>query len=68
MTAAASVRVRFCPSPTGTPASGWSDRAVQLGIRPPHRGIFVFRIEVTDAQRDSLESYAAILDALTGWA
>jgi glutamyl-tRNA synthetase len=29
-----------------------------------HQGTFVFRIEDTDAQRDSIESYEAILDAL----
>ena len=35
---APSVRVRFCPSPTGTPHVGMVRTAsVQLGLRPPHR-------------------------------
>ena len=66
MTAAASVRVRFCPSPTGTPHVGLVRTALFNWAYARHTGgTFVFRIEDTDAQRDSLESYAAILDALT---
>ena len=69
MTAAASVRVRFCPSPTGTPHVGLVRTALFNWAYARHTGgTFVFRIEDTDAQRDSLESYAAILDALRGWA
>ena len=65
MTAAASVRVRFCPSPTGTPHVGLVRTALFNWAYARHTGgTFVFRIEDTDAQRDSLESYAAILDAL----
>src|SRR6478736_4340584 len=60
------VRVRFCPSPTGTPHVGLIRTALFNWAYARHTGgAFVFRIEDTDAQRDSLESYAAILDALT---
>jgi glutamyl-tRNA synthetase len=66
VTAAASVRVRFCPSPTGTPHVGLVRTALFNWAYARHTGgTFVFRIEDTDAQRDSLESYTAILDALT---
>ena len=66
MTAAASVRVRFCPSPTGTPHVGLVRTALFNWAYARHTGgTFVFRIEDTDAQRDSVESYNAILDALT---
>ena len=65
MTAAATVRVRFCPSPTGTPHVGLVRTALFNWAYARHTGgTFVFRIEDTDAQRDSAESYAAILDAL----
>ena len=66
MTAVSSVRVRFCPSPTGTPHVGLVRTALFNWAHARHTGgTFVFRIEDTDAQRDSVESYAAILDALT---
>ncbi len=59
------VRVRFCPSPTGTPHVGLVRTALFNWAYARHTGgTFVFRIEDTDAQRDSAESYAAILDAL----
>ena len=67
MTGAANeaVRVRFCPSPTGTPHVGLVRTALFNWAYARHTGgTFVFRIEDTDAQRDSEESYAAILDAL----
>jgi glutamyl-tRNA synthetase len=65
VTAAASVRVRFCPSPTGTPHVGLVRTALFNWAYARHTGgTFVFRIEDTDAQRDSVESYAALLDAL----
>jgi glutamyl-tRNA synthetase len=61
------VRVRFCPSPTGTPHVGLVRTALFNWAYARHTGgTFVFRIEDTDAARDSAESYAAILDAL-GW-
>ena len=59
------VRVRFCPSPTGTPHVGLVRTALFNWAYARHTGgAFVFRIEDTDAARDSEESYAAILDAL----
>jgi glutamyl-tRNA synthetase len=59
------VRVRFCPSPTGTPHVGLVRTALFNWAYARHTGgTFVFRIEDTDAARDSVESYAAILDAL----
>ena len=67
MTAAANdpVRVRFCPSPTGIPHVGMVRTALFNWAYARHTGgTFVFRIEDTDAARDSEESYAALLDAL----
>ncbi|NMI01089.1 glutamate--tRNA ligase [Pseudonocardia sp. K10HN5] len=59
------VRVRFCPSPTGTPHVGLVRTALfNWAYARHHGGDFVFRIEDTDANRDSVESYEAILDAL----
>lgn len=59
------VRVRFCPSPTGTPHVGLIRTALFNWAYARHcGGDFVFRIEDTDAGRDSEESYLAILDAL----
>lgn len=60
------VRVRFCPSPTGTPHVGMVRTALFNWAEARHTGgTFVFRIEDTDAQRDSEESYHQIIDALT---
>jgi glutamyl-tRNA synthetase len=65
MTTGGGVRVRFCPSPTGTPHVGLVRTALFNWAYARHTGgSFVFRIEDTDAARDSAESYAAILDAL----
>ncbi len=65
MTATPAVRVRFCPSPTGTPHVGLIRTALFNWAHARHHGgQFVFRIEDTDASRDSAESYAALLDAL----
>lgn len=59
------VRVRFCPSPTGTPHVGLIRTALFNWAYARHTGgQFVFRIEDTDAARDSEESYLALLDAL----
>ncbi len=58
-------RVRFCPSPTGTPHVGLIRTALFNWVYARHTGgAFVFRIEDTDSQRDSEESYLALLDAL----
>ncbi|AZQ76842.1 glutamate--tRNA ligase [Flaviflexus ciconiae] len=60
------VRVRFCPSPTGTPHVGLIRTALFNWAYARHTGgTFVFRIEDTDAQRDSEESYHQLLDAMT---
>ena len=60
------IRVRFCPSPTGTPHVGLVRTALFNWAYARHTGgTFVFRIEDTDAARDSEESYGQILDALT---
>lgn len=60
------VRVRFCPSPTGTPHVGLIRTALFNWAYARHTGgTFVFRIEDTDSARDSEESYQAILDALS---
>lgn len=59
------VRVRFCPSPTGTPHVGMVRTALFNWAYARHTGgTFVFRIEDTDAARDSEESYAQIIDSL----
>lgn len=59
------VRVRFCPSPTGLPHVGLIRTALFNWAYARHTGgTFVFRIEDTDAARDSEESYQMLLDAL----
>ncbi len=61
----APVRVRFCPSPTGTPHVGLIRTALfNWAFARHHRGTLVFRIEDTDATRDTEESYQALLDGL----
>ncbi|TQL01156.1 glutamate--tRNA ligase [Cellulomonas sp. SLBN-39] len=65
MPASSPVRVRFCPSPTGTPHVGLIRTALFNWAYARHvGGTFVFRIEDTDAARDSQESYDQLLDAL----
>ncbi len=62
---ATGVRVRFCPSPTGDPHVGMLRTALFNWAFARHvGGTFVFRIEDTDAARDSEESYQALVDAL----
>jgi glutamyl-tRNA synthetase len=64
--AGSDVRVRFCPSPTGTPHVGLIRTALFNWAYARHTGgKFIFRIEDTDAARDSEESYEQIIDALT---
>lgn len=59
------VRVRFCPSPTGTPHVGMVRTALFNWAHARHTGgKLIFRIEDTDAARDSEESYQAIIDSL----
>ena len=62
----ADVRVRFCPSPTGTPHVGMVRTCLFNWAYARHTGgTFVFRIEDTDAARDSQESFDQILDSLS---
>ncbi len=59
------VRVRFCPSPTGTPHVGLVRTALFNWAYARHTGgKLIFRIEDTDAARDSEESYLQLLDAM----
>jgi glutamyl-tRNA synthetase len=61
------VRVRFCPSPTGTPHVGLIRTALFNWAYAKHTGgKLIFRIEDTDAARDSEESFEQLLDGL-GW-
>jgi glutamyl-tRNA synthetase len=59
------IRVRFCPSPTGTPHVGLIRTCLfNWAFARHHGGSFVFRIEDTDAARDTQESYEMLLDTL----
>ncbi|MBA4867106.1 glutamate--tRNA ligase [Streptomyces sp. PSKA54] len=65
MANATNVRVRFCPSPTGNPHVGLVRTALFNWAFARHTGgTMVFRIEDTDAARDSEESYNQLLDSL----
>jgi glutamyl-tRNA synthetase len=65
VTAETPVRVRFCPSPTGTPHVGLIRTALFNWAYARHTGgKMIFRIEDTDSARDSEESYHQLLDAL----
>ncbi len=59
------VRVRFCPSPTGSPHVGMARTALFNWAFARHLGgTFVFRIEDTDASRDSQESYDTLVEVM----
>jgi glutamyl-tRNA synthetase len=59
------VRVRFCPSPTGTPHVGLIRTALFNWAYARHTGgKLIFRIEDTDAERDSEVSYLQLIDAM----
>jgi glutamyl-tRNA synthetase len=59
------VRVRFCPSPTGSPHVGLARTALyNWAFARHHGGTFVFRIEDTDKERSTQESYDALLGAM----
>jgi glutamyl-tRNA synthetase len=59
------VRVRFCPSPTGTPHVGLIRTALFNWAYARHNGgKFIFRVEDTDAARDSEESFTQLLEAM----
>ena len=58
-------RVRFCPSPTGNPHVGLVRTCLFNWAYARHvGGTFVFRVEDTDAARDSQQSYDDLLSAL----
>ena len=60
-----SVRVRFAPSPTGFLHLGGARTAIFNWLYARrHGGVFVLRIEDTDAQRSSDEVVRAILDGM----
>src|SRR5688572_5939774 len=62
----APVRVRFCPSPTGTPHVGMARTALfNWAFARHHGGTFVFRLEDTDAARDSTESADQLQEAMS---
>ncbi|WP_229053341.1 glutamate--tRNA ligase [Aeromicrobium sp. Leaf350] len=59
------VVARFCPSPTGNPHVGMARTALfSWAFARHHGGRFVFRIEDTDASRDSQESYDLLVDVM----
>ncbi len=59
------VRVRFAPSPTGTLHVGSARTALFNWLYARHHGgTLVLRIEDTDAERSTEESYRAIVDGL----
>ena len=63
--ASAAVRVRFCPSPTGSPHVGLARTALFNWAFARHvGGTFVFRIEDTDIARDTQESYETLLEVM----
>jgi glutamyl-tRNA synthetase len=65
MSADRPVRVRFCPSPTGSPHVGFARTALyNWAFARHHGGTLVFRIEDTDKARSTQESYDAMLGAL----
>src|SRR5215210_4335624 len=63
MTSDTGVRVRFCPSPTGSPHVGLARTALfNWAFARHNHGTFVFRVEDTDAARNSQESYDTLLE------
>jgi len=61
----AKVRVRFAPSPTGYLHVGGARTALYNWLFARHdNGVFILRIEDTDAERSTEESASAILEAM----
>ena len=59
------MRVRFCPSPTGSPHVGLARTALfNWAFARHHGGTFVFRVEDTDAARNTQESYDTLLEVM----
>jgi glutamyl-tRNA synthetase len=62
------IRVRMAPSPTGSPHVGLLRTALyNWAFARHHGGTFVFRIEDTDKERNTEESYQGLLDVMR-WA
>ena len=66
------VRVRMAPSPTGSPHVGLARTALyNWAFARHHGGTFVFRIEDTDAARNTQESYDGLFEVMRwlglGW-
>jgi glutamyl-tRNA synthetase len=58
-------RVRMAPSPTGSPHVGLARTALfNWAYARHHGGTFVFRIEDTDAARNTQESYDSLLEVM----
>jgi glutamyl-tRNA synthetase len=59
------VRVRMAPSPTGSPHVGLARTALyNWAFARHHGGTFVFRIEDTDAARNTEESYDSLIEVM----
>ena len=59
------VRVRMAPSPTGSPHVGLARTALyNWAFARHHGGTFVFRIEDTDKERNTVESYDSLIDLM----
>jgi glutamyl-tRNA synthetase len=59
------VRVRFCPSPTGSPHVGLARTALfNWAFARHHQGTFVFRVEDTDAARNTQESLDTLFEVM----
>ena len=59
------VRVRMAPSPTGSPHVGLFRTALfNWAFARHHGGTFVFRIEDTDAARNTQESYDSLIEVM----
>ena len=67
MTDSTPVRVRMAPSPTGSPHVGMARTALyNWAFARHHGGTFVFRIEDTDKERNTQESYDSLFEVM-GW-
>ncbi|MCZ4498320.1 MAG: glutamyl-tRNA synthetase [Marmoricola sp.] len=61
----ANVRVRMAPSPTGSPHVGLARTALfNWAFARHHGGTFVFRIEDTDKERSTRESYDSLVEVM----
>ena len=65
MSAPSPVRVRMAPSPTGSPHVGLARTALfNWAFARHHGGTFVFRIEDTDKERNTQESYDSLIEVM----